>query len=177
VPIRFAAFARRPAVVVLVLASTALAGACSTPRTASGSLEQGKQRVTQLLLDAAHTLPATAKFRPPTEVGAEPCRRTLAGYVVGETGAHRAQIALVVNLPGTALASTYLPELESAWKSSGYRLDTSRIHEGRFPQVRATTPDGYDVVATAFVPSTAPPINTVNPQIDLYAVSQCLRGH
>ena len=162
---RFAAFA-------LVVGVMAACAGCSTPRTAAGSLDQGKQRVTQLVLEVAHALPPTVQFRPPTEVGTQSCRKTLAGYDVGSTGAHRAQVPLIVYPPKNVLAASWLPRIEAVWAKAGYRLDRSRIHETRFPQVRAVTPDGYDVVATAF----APPPQGVTPQIDLYAVSQCLRG-
>ena len=165
---RFAAFA---AVLIAVVALTA----CSTPRTAAGTLADGKQRVTQLVLDAAHALPPTSTFTPPTEVGAQPCRKSLAGFGAGTTGAHRAQVPLIVYTPPAGLAEPLLSDIEAAWKRSGYRLDRSRIHEDRFPQVSATTPDGYTVVATAFG-QPPPPAAKVKPQIDLYAVSQCLRG-
>ena len=165
---RFAAFA---AVLIAVVALTA----CSTPRTAAGTLADGKQRVTQLVLDAAHALPPTSTFRPPTEVGAQPCRKSLAGFGAGTTGAHRAQVPLIVYTPPAGLAEPLLSDIEAAWTRSGYRLDRSRIHEDRFPQVSATTPDGYTVVATAFG-QPPPPAAKVKPQIDLYAVSQCLRG-
>ena len=162
---------RLGAALALTLALVACGG-CSTPRTAAGSLEQGKQRVAELVLEAARDLPATAQFRPPTEEGAEPCRKTFAGYVIGHTGAHRAQVPLIVYPPSNVLASDWLTILEADWTKAGYRLDRSRIHESRFPQVTATTADGYEIAATAFVP---PPSDT-RPQIDLYAVSQCMRG-
>ena len=126
----------------------------------------------QLVLETARALPHDARFQPPTEEGSEPCRKTIAGYVVGRTGAHRAQVPLIVYPPATVSAGAWLPIIEAAWTKAGYRLDLSRVHETRFPQVSATTPDGYDLAATAFVP----PPSDVTPHIDLYAVSQCLRG-
>ena len=161
---RFVAFAA-------ALAIVACAG-CSTPKTASGTLDEGKQRVDQLVLDAAHALPATSKFHPPTEVGTQPCRRTLAGYVVGKTGAHRAEVPLIVYPPAGAIASKWFSGIEAAWTKSGYAVNRSRINQTRFPQISATTPAGDTVTATAF----DPPPTGVTPQIDLYAVSQCLRG-
>ena len=123
----------------------------------------------QLVLEAAHALPATVHFDPPTEVGTQPCRKTVAGYVIGKTGAHRAEVPLIVKTP-PAKSRAMLDVIKDAWSKAGYRLDLSRINESGFPQVRAHAPEGYDVVATAFVPPRAPA------QIDLYAVSQCLRG-
>jgi hypothetical protein len=165
---RFAAFA-------CALAAIVAGAGCSSPRTASGTLDAGKQRVTELVLDAAHALPAATKFTPPTVVGTQVCRKSLAGFGAGATGAHRAEIPLLVYPPADTPAEPLLADIEAAWKKSGYRLDRSRIHEDRLPQVSATTPDGFRVVATAFaqLPKPAP---TITPQIDLYAVSQCLRG-
>lgn len=165
---RFAAFAC--ALTVILVAS-----GCSTPRTASGTLDEGKQRVTQLVVDTAHALPANTTFDPPTEVGTQPCRKTFAGFATGTTGSHRAQVPLLVYPPANVLAEPLLADIEAAWKKAGYRLDRSRIHEDRFPQVGAVTPDGYEIVATAFA-QPPPPAAKVKPQIDLYAVSQCLRG-
>ena len=92
----------RAGALAVVLAVAILGGGCSTPKTASGTLETGKQQVTQLVLDAAHALPATASFTPPTEVGTQPCRKTVLGYVIGRTGAHRAEVPLIVTVkPGT----------------------------------------------------------------------------
>ena len=123
----------------------------------------------QLVLEAAHALPATVQFDPPTEVGTQTCRKTIAGYVIGKTGSHRAEVPLIVRTPSNS-ARAMLGVIERAWSKAGYTLDRSRINETGFPQVRAHAPQGYDVVATAFVPPRLPA------QIDLYAVSQCLRG-
>jgi hypothetical protein len=162
--VRFVAFAA-------ALAIVACAG-CSTPKTAAGTLDDGKQQVDQLVLDAAHALPATSTFHPPTLVGTQPCRRTLVGYVVGKTGAHRAEVPLIVYTPTDAIASKWFPDIEAAWNKAGYKIDRSRINQTRFPQISATTSDGNTVTATAF----DPPPPGVTPQIDLYAVSQCLNG-
>jgi hypothetical protein len=165
---RFAAFACALAAIVAV-------SGCSSPRTASGTLEDGKQRVTELVLEAAHTLPAAATFTPPKLVGTQTCRRSLAGFGAGSTGAHRAQVPLIVYPPADGPVEKLLDDVEAAWKKAGYRIDRSRMGEDRFPQVRATTDDGFQVVATAFA-QPPPPAPVVKPQIDLYAVSPCLRG-
>jgi hypothetical protein len=109
------------------------------------------------------------QFDPPTKVGTQTCRRTVAGYVVSKTGANRAEVPLIVRTPANS-ARAMLTVIEAAWTNAGYELDRSRINETGFPQLRAHAPEGYDVVATAFVPPRQPA------QIDLYAVSQCLRG-
>lgn len=153
----------------LLVVVAATSSGCSTPRTASGTLHEGKQRVVELVLEAAHALPATVTFDPPTKVGTQTCRKTIAGYVTGKTGAHRAEVPLIVRMPKES-PRAMLGVIEAAWKKAGYTLDRSRINETGFPQLRAHAPAGYDVVATAF---TRP--NAAH-QIDLYAVSQCLRG-
>jgi hypothetical protein len=164
---RFAAFAC--AVTALVAAT-----GCSTPHTASGSLDEAKQRVTELVLEAADALPANSTFDPPTLTGAQVCRRSFAGFGAGTTGAHRAQVPLIVYPPADQPATPLLADIEAVWKKAGYEINRSRLDDTRFPQVSATTPDGFDIFATAFgQPPKKPPIK---PQIDLYAVSQCRRG-
>jgi hypothetical protein len=153
--------------VAAILAAALVGTACSTPETVSGTLDEGRQQVTQLVLEAAHALPATVTFTPPTEVGTQPCRKTAFGYVIGRTGAHRAEVPLVVTVePGTG--PRLLGVLAAAWEKAGYDVDRSRIDEPGFPQSRATTSDGNTVVATAFARPADPP------RINLYAVSSCL---
>jgi hypothetical protein len=150
----------------LALLTVATAG-CSTPKTASGTFEEGEARVTKLVLDAARELPAAEPFTPPTKVGAQPCNKTLLGFVVGRTGAHRAEVPLIVKVePGTGRA--LLDDLADAWTNAGYELDRSRLGEPGFPQLRAHTPDGDQIVATALTRSPE------QSQINLYAVSACL---
>ena len=151
----------------LVVGVVVTGAGCSTPRTASGSLGQGKERVVQLVLDAAHALPPTSRYEPPTRVGTQTCRKTIVGFAVGSTGAHRVEVPLLVAIPEGEAMTALLARIEAAWRAAGYRLDRSRLDESRFPQLRAHAPAGYQVVATA-LPASA--------QIDLYAVSPCLRG-
>jgi len=160
----------RCAIALSVLLGVVAAGTgCSTPHTAAGTLDDGRQRVTALVLEAAHALPATVAFTPPTKVGDQPCRKKVAGYVIGNTGAHRAEVPLLVKVPpGTG--KHLLDLIASAWSKAGYTLNRSRLGESGFPQLSADTPDGYHVVATALTRSAEVS------QIDLYAVSQCLRG-
>ncbi len=108
---------------------------CSTPKTASGTLDEGKERVTQLVVDAARKLPAAEPFVRPTKVGTQPCRRTVLGFVTGRTGAHRAEVPLIVKIePGTG--RQLLDVLAGGWVAAGYDLDRSRIDETGFPQLR-----------------------------------------
>jgi len=160
---------RRVIAPFVLLGVVAVVSGCSTPHTAPGTLDEGRQRVTALVLEAAHALPATVTLTPPTKVGDVPCRKKVAGYVIGETGAHRAEVPLVVKVPpGTGRHQ--LDVIGAAWSKAGYALNRSRLDESGFPQLSADTPDGYHVVATALTRSPA------QSQLDLYAVSQCLRG-
>lgn len=152
---------------VVAFGLVATVGGCSTPRTARGSVAAGKRRVVQLVTEAARALPRGSHWTPPTEVGTQPCHKTLAGYVIGSTGAHRAQVPLIVYTPPKVTPVALIARLDAAWSAAGYRLDRSRVHESQLPQLRAHAPEGYDVVATVF---------TRSPQVDLYSVSQCLRG-
>jgi len=153
----------------LALAAALVVGGCSTPKTASGTLDEGKEQVKQLVLEAAREIPAVEPFTPPTIVGTQTCRKTAFGFVVGRTGAHRAEVPLIVKVePGTG--RHLLDVIGDAWTSAGYELDDSRLGEPGFPQLRAHTPDGYEVVATALTRSSE------HSQINLYAVSQCLSG-
>jgi hypothetical protein len=141
---------RRLAAIALALGVVATCAGCSTPKTAAGTLAAGKQQVVQLVLDAAHALPPTSTFTPPTEVGTQRCEKTFAGYVIGSTGAHRAQVPLIVYPPSQSSLTGLFGLLTASWDRAGYRIDDSRVHETRFPQIRAHATDGYDVVATAF---------------------------
>ena len=161
--------ARRAIAPFVLLGVVAAVAGCSTPHTAGGTLDEGRQRVTALVLEAAHALPATVTFTPPTKVGEQPCRKTVAGFVIGKTGAHRAEVPLFVKVPA-GTGRSLLDVLGRAWSKSGYQLNDSRLGETGFPQLSADTPDGYHLAATALTRSSE------QSQIDLYAVSQCLRG-
>jgi hypothetical protein len=157
---------------VVLLAVVAAGTGCSSPHTASGTLDEGRQRVTALVLEAARALPAGVSYAPPREVGEQPCRKTVAGYVIGKTGAHRAEVPLIVKVPVSA-AFHLLNVIGDAWTKAGYTVNRSRVAESGFPQLSADTPDGYHVAATAL---TRQPSSGQESQINLYAVSQCLRG-
>jgi len=160
---------RRAITPFVLLGAVTVVSGCSTPHTAAGTLDEGRQQVTALVLEAAHALPATVTFTPPTKVGDVPCRKKVAGYVIGKTGARRAEVPLVVKVPA-GTGRHLLDVIGAAWSKAGYTLNRSRLGESGFPQLSADTPDGYHVVATALTRSSA------QSQLDLYAVSQCLRG-
>ncbi len=161
---------RRPASLLLLVALTGCVSACSAPDTAAGTLTEGRSRVLALVNGAAATLPESAVFVPAQETGNVPCRRKFLGYTTGSTGAHRAEVPIVVNFEPNAVVdvNVVLDTIEQEWRDAGYAIDTSNRADQRFPKVRAVTPDGDEVVATAI---TGPP-----PQLRLYSVSECLRG-
>jgi hypothetical protein len=163
----------RFATAFVLLVAVAGATGCSTPHTASGTLDQGRQRVTALVLEAAQALPATVTYAPPRAVGEQPCRKTLAGFVIGRTGAHRVEVPLLVKVPIGA-GRQVLDLIGAAWTHAGYAVNGARLGEVGFPQLRADTPDGYRVVATALTRPPGP--GATSQQLDLYAVSPCLRG-
>jgi hypothetical protein len=203
---------RRIALLLIVIGAVATAGGCSTPKTASGSFDQGKQQVVRLVLDAARALPATSRYQPPTEVGSQLCKKTIAGYTIGSTGAHRAQVPLIVYPPKDSSLTEMFGDLTASWRKANDAIDRSRENEKRFPQVHAHAAGGNEVIATAFASPFVVKLPfehyadyvrrarvarveaiseaswnrardnqkladvLVTSQIDLYAVSQCLRG-
>jgi len=146
-----------------------LAGACSTPETGSDNLATGKARVQDLLHEALATLPEDSDYVVPAEPGRQTCRKTFLGYAVGTTGAHRAEIPTIVDLPSGSDPAERLTEIEAVWRDAGYDVTRPRTADGRFPKVQATV-DDYRVVMTAFIDQ--PP--DVPPRVTVYAVSPCL---
>jgi hypothetical protein len=154
--------------VVLAVAAVALLGSCSEPAAGTDSLAAGKARVRDLLAGAAGALDLAgvgADLPPVPPAGEVTCRRTFLGYAVGTTGEHRAEVPLIVALPGGTEAEPLLDTVEAHWRDEGYSVDRTERSDGRFPKVRARV-DGYELVATAL---------RDRPQFHLYAVSPCLR--
>ena len=87
---------------------------------------------------------------------------------IGTTGAHRAEVPLH-RLPARRPTAAEVARRASRprGRSRATRSIAPASTRARFPQISATTPDGYTVAATAF----DPPPTGVTPQIDLYAVS------
>ena len=152
----------------LVLAALALLAGCSSPTTGTDSLATGRDRVLGLVGDAVKTLPPTAHATTTPATGTAPCRRTFLGYSVGETGKHHVEAPVLVNVDPGQSPRPLLDPIAAKWKAQGYTVDTSGLSDARYPKVTATTPDGYQVTATA--------IMTQPQRLDLYAVSQCLAG-
>jgi len=152
------------------LGATALltAAGCSSPPSGTDSLAAGRARVLALVNEAASTLPASGVHPSPPATGTSPCKRTLLGYAVGNTGKHRVEAPILVRVDPNVDPKALLGPIEARWRAAGYTVDRSDIDDARYPKIRAQTPDGYDVVATALLTPTR--------QLDLYATSKCLRG-
>ena len=143
-------------------------GACSTPETGADDLATGRERVVDLVDEAASGLPPglAATVETPTRTGDVTCRRKFLGYAVGSAGTDRAEVPLLVEVPAGTDVRSLLPDVERLWQDRGYEIDRSGLSSDRYPKVRARV-DGYEVVATADV-------NT--PRLTFYAVSPCLES-
>ena len=95
-----------------------------------------------------------------------PCKKRFLGYVVGDTGAHRAELPVVVPLTGAGDGASLLPRIEKYWRSLGYTIDRSGLSDRQFPKVRAHVDTGDLIVATGYVGL---------PEVNLYAVSPCVK--
>lgn len=155
-----------PARRIGVVALACTLAACSTPRTGRDDLATGRARVESLLREALGVLPDEADYVVPEEPGEQTCRRTILGFAVGSTGARRAEIPVIVEVPRGADTRAFLDDAARLWRAQGYDVDHPRTADGRYPKVRARVDDGYQVVMTAF---------TDRPQVTIYAVSPCLR--
>jgi hypothetical protein len=96
-----------------------------------------------------------------------PCKKRFLGYVVGDAGAHRAEVSAVVMLTGTGDGASLLAGIERSWRAHKYSIDRSGLSDRHFPKVRATVGNGDLLVATGYVGL---------PEINLYAVSPCVRS-
>src|SRR5262245_4992554 len=142
-----------------------LLAACSTPATGSDDYRSGAQRVEQLVTDAA-TSAATGARIDRALSGPVTCRRHFLGYAVAKAGSKRAESPLSIDLPENAPVRPMLERITEQWRANGFDVDESAIDDKRFPQVRARVPGGYEVAATRLL---------AQDQLELYAVSRCLR--
>jgi len=138
--------------------------ACSTPETAPGSLADGKERVAELVDEALAALDGGTYRR--SVPGEQACRKTFLGYVVGTTGAHRAELPVIVDFPARVDARQFLDLLAAHWLERGYEVRRVETVDARYPKVEARAGGGYRVVMTAFATA---------PRLTVYAVSPCLR--
>ena len=150
----------------MILGLLALTG-CSTPATGDDTLAAGQERVEQLVADAAATLPETVEPQRPFASGSVACRRKFLGYATGTTGKRRAEAPILVPVPDGTSPRSLLDPIAALWEDEGYTIDRSGLSDERYPKIRATTPDGYEIVATAIMYGPN--------RLDLYAVSRCLQ--
>ncbi len=151
----------------LVTCFTALLVACSSPSTGDDPLATAKERVAELVVEAATALPGDPAFDEPTFVGEVTCRKKLFGYAVGDAGTRRAEVPLLIDFPDGTETELLLPAVEGMWRERGYKIDRSGLSSDRYPKIRARV-DGYEVVATA--------VQLKPPQFAIYAVSECLES-
>jgi hypothetical protein len=159
-------FSARTATVLAVLALITLPG-CSTPASGSDSLAEGEGRVAELVENATKTLPDTVEPQTPYETGTVACRRKFLGYATGTTGRRRAEAPILVPVPDGVSPRALLDPIAEQWTDAGFTVNRDGLSDERYPKIRATTPDGYEVVATAIMYGP--------PRLDLYAVSRCLK--
>jgi hypothetical protein len=157
---------RSPARAVGVVAVVVLAAGCTgTPPIAGGTLAKAKARVIALVDETGAALGPRAPRVRVVSAGELPCKKRLLGYAVGDTGARQAEVPLPVILSGTGDGASLLPRIEAYWRSRGYTIDRSGLSDRHFPKVRAHA--GSDLlVATGYADL---------PEVNLYAVSPCLR--
>lgn len=150
----------------MILGLLAVAG-CSTPATGDGTLTEGQARTEELVADAAATLPATVEPQKPFVSGSVACRRKFLGFATGTTGARRAEAPILVPVPAGTSPRSLLDPIAALWEDEGYEIDRGGLSDERYPKIRATTSDGYEIVATAIMYGPN--------RLDLYAVSPCLQ--
>lgn len=156
----------RRGMVAIVIAVALGTGCAGTPRIAKGTLAAAKTRVTMLVTDAADAIGPRGSSVSVGSPDLLPCKKRFLGYVVGDTGAHRAELPVVVPLTGEGDGASLLPRIERYWRSRGYTIDRSGLSDRAFPKVRAHVGTGDLLVATGYVGL---------PEVNLYAVSPCVR--
>lgn len=149
-----------------LILGVALAG-CSSPAAGDDTLTAGQSRVEELVADATKTLPETVEPLTPFASGTVACRRKFLGYATGTTGTRRAEAPILVPVPEGISPRSLLDPIEAQWEDEGFTIDRSGLSDERYPKIRATTSDGYEIVATAIMYGPS--------RLDLYAVSPCLR--
>lgn len=152
---------------MLIVTALLLGSACAgTPKIADGNLTDAKTRVIALVKATGRAIGPSAADVPVRGADELPCKKRLLGYVVGDTGAHRAEVPVVVQLTGTGDGASLLPRIERYWRSRGFTIDRSGMSDNHFPKLRAYVSTGELLVATGYVGL---------PEVNLYAVSACVR--
>jgi hypothetical protein len=156
----------RPISAALIVAVVTLGTGCAgTPRIGDGSLADAKTRVTRLVRATGRALGPRAPVISVPAADELPCKKRFLGYAVGDTGAHQAELPVIVPLTGAVDGASLLPRVESFWRSRGYKIDRSGMSDHTFPKLRTRVGDTL-LVATGYVNL---------PEVNLYAVSPCVR--
>lgn len=153
---------------MLIVTALLLGSGCAgTPRVAVGTLADAKTRVIALVKETGRAIGPRAPSVPVHGADELPCKKRFLGYVVGDTGAHRAEVPVVVQLTGTGDGASLLARIERYWRSRGFTIDRSGLSDHHFPKVRAHVDTGELLVATGYVGL---------PEVNLYGVSACFSG-
>ncbi len=152
---------------VLALAATLLLGGCTgSPRIASQNLATARARVLALVNETGTAIGAPADFVPAAGADLLPCKKKFLGYSVGDTGAHHAEVPVVVPL-ASGTGAALLPRIEAYWRAQGYTIDRSGMGDRTFPKLRAHVGNDYLLIATGYA---------TLPEVNLYGVSACVRS-
>jgi hypothetical protein len=147
------------------------AGCTHEPPKGDDALGAGVARVTELVADAAAAAgPHDAVDPDPPIAESKPCRRLVAGYAAGKTGRRQAERLAILRMTAPEDQYSGRDRIVAHWTKLGYGIDHSEEDDHRFERTRATTPDGYQVMVTAFRDG-GPELR----QLTLYSVSPCLR--
>jgi hypothetical protein len=150
------------------------AGCGRGPRIAPGTLAQAKTRVIDLVNATGAVIESRVAFVPAQHADELPCKKTLLGFTVGNTGTRRAEVPIEIAVDtaanatgGTTDGASLLPTIERYWRAQGYTIDRSGMSDRQFPKLRASVGADELLVATGYVGL---------PQLNLYAVSACVRS-
>ena len=176
---------RRIVWIVGVTAFTLATASCSTPSVGADDVATGKRRVVELVNEAGAALPAHSVlgtdvrsnqrvklgFVPVTAEGVERenCYKKFLGYSMGKSGSIQPELRTIVDLPLDTDPATLLPLVQRRWEDLGYVLNTSKLHDSRYPQLQARAGE-YRVYATALAEAAG---FAGSPRLTMYAVAPC----
>jgi hypothetical protein len=158
---------RSRATVVIVAALLLGTGCTRSDKVADGNLADAKTRVIALVKATGRAIGPRALDVPVRGADELPCKKRFLGYVVGDAGARRAEVPVIVQLTGPGDGASLLPRIERYWRSRGFTIDGSGLSDRSFPKLRARVDSGELLVATGSVGL---------PEVNLYGVSACVRS-
>ncbi len=171
---------------VIPLLAALVVGGCSTPPTGPDTLAAGRRRVVELINDAGSVLPSHEQLGDTvrsdqrihlgfasvdaTGLDRERCYKKFLGFSMGSDGAEQPEVRTIVDFPLGTNPQKFLPIIERHWRSLGYRIDVSRLHNSRYPQVKAFA-GAYTIFATSLGDAAG---FASSPRLTMYAVATCL---